>query len=52
MGGLGNVVLNAVGRTLTREAVGRAIKIPKSSCGKKMRIGPKKGSAKGKKGAR
>jgi hypothetical protein len=52
MGGMGNVVVNAVVRTLTRKAVGKAIKTAKSSSGRKRRTGPKKGSAKGKKGAR
>jgi len=48
MGGMGNVVMNAVVRTLTHKAVGKAIKTAKSSSGKKKRTGPKKGSAKGK----
>jgi hypothetical protein len=52
MGGMGNVVVNAVVRTLTRKAVGKAIKTAKPSSGKKKRTGPKEGSAKGKKGAR
>jgi hypothetical protein len=52
MGGIGNVVLNAVVRTLTRKAVGKAMKSAKSSSGKKKRTGPMKGFAKGKKGTR
>jgi len=46
MGGMGNLVVNAVVRTLTRKAVGKAIKTAKSSSGKKMRTGPTKGFAK------
>jgi hypothetical protein len=50
MGGLGNVVANAVVRQLTRKAVGKAMKSAKAAGGKKKRkSGPKKkGSAKGK----
>ena len=47
MGGIGNVVANAVVRTLTREAVGKVMKSAKAAGGKK------KGSANGKRrGAR
>jgi hypothetical protein len=52
MGGLGNVAVNAVVRTLTRRAVGKAMKSAKSASGKRKKGGSKKGSAKGKKGAR
>ena len=52
MGGMGNVVVNAVVRTLTRKAVGKAMKSAKSSSGKKKRTGPKESFAKGKKGTR
>ena len=52
MGGMGNVVVNAVVRTLTRKAVGKAIKTAKSSSGKKRRTAPKKGSARVKQGTR
>ena len=52
MGGMGNVV-NSVVRTLTRKAVGKAMKIAKPASGKSKKPGPKKkDSAKGKKGAR
>ena len=54
MGGMGNVVVNAVVRTLTRKAVGKAMKSARAAGGKKRKPGPKKkGSAKGKqRGAR
>jgi hypothetical protein len=52
MGGMENVVVNAVVRTLTHKAVGKAIKTAKSSSGKKKRTGPKKGSARVKQGTR
>ena len=49
MGGTGNVVLNAVVRTLTRKAVGKAMKCAKAAGGKRKKAGSKKkGSAKGK----
>jgi len=49
---MGNVVVNAVVRTLTRKGVGKAMKSAKAVGGKK-KTGPKKGSAKGKqRGAR
>jgi hypothetical protein len=48
LGGMGDVVVNAVGRTLTRKAVGKAMKIAKPASGKIKKAGPKKGSAKGK----
>jgi hypothetical protein len=49
MGGIGNVVVNAVVRTLTRKAVGKAMKSAKAAGGKKSKTGPKKkGSAKSK----
>jgi hypothetical protein len=35
MGGMGNVVVNAVMRTLTRKAVGKAMKSAKAAGGKK-----------------
>ena len=43
MGGMANVVVNAVVRTLTRKAVGKAMKSAKAAGGKE-----KKGIAKGK----
>ena len=46
MGGIGNVVVNAMVRTLTRKAVGKAMKSAKSASGKRKRTGAKKGSAK------
>jgi hypothetical protein len=46
MGGIGNVVVNAMVRTLTRKAVGKAMKSAKPASGKRKRTGPKKGSAK------
>jgi hypothetical protein len=52
MGGIGNVVVNAVVRTLTRKAVGKAMKSAKSASGKRKKPGSKKGFAKDKKGAR
>ncbi len=53
MGGMGNVVVNAVVRTLTRRAVGKAMKSAKSAGGRKKKPTLKKGSAKGKhRGAR
>jgi hypothetical protein len=52
MGRIGNVVVIGVVKTLTRKAVGKAMKSAKSSSGKKKRTGPKKGFAKGKKGTR
>jgi hypothetical protein len=39
MGGLGNVVVNAVVRTLTRRAVGKAMKSAKSASGKRKKAG-------------
>ncbi len=49
MGGMGNVLVNAVVRTLTRKAVGKAMKSAKPASGKRKKSGPKKkGSAKGK----
>jgi len=42
---MGNVVVNAVVRTLTRKAAGKVIKTARSSSGKKKRAGPEKGSA-------
>jgi hypothetical protein len=52
MGGIGNVVVNAVVRTLTRKAVGKAMKSAKSAGGKRKKARPKKGSAIGKQGSR
>jgi hypothetical protein len=54
IGGMANVVVNAVVRTLTHKAVGKAMKSAKAAGGKKRKSGPKKkGSAKGKRrGAR
>ena len=52
MGGIGNVVVNAVVRTLTRKAVGKAMKSTKSAGGKRKKAGSKKGFAKDKKGTR
>jgi hypothetical protein len=52
MGGIGNVVVNAVVRTLTRKSVGKAMKSAKSAGGKRKKARPKKGSAKGKLGSR
>jgi hypothetical protein len=46
------VVVNAVVRTLTRKAVGKAMKSAKFTIGKRKKAGSKKSSAKGKKGAR
>ena len=40
------MVVNAMVRTLTRKAVGKAMKSAKSASGKRKRTGPKKGSAK------
>jgi hypothetical protein len=51
MGGIGNVVVNTVVRMFTRKAVGRAMQSAKSASGKRKKSGPKKGSAKNKKGA-
>ena len=51
IGGIGNVVVDTVVRMVTRKAVGRAMKSVKSASGKRKKDGPKKGSAKGKKGA-
>jgi hypothetical protein len=45
------VVVNAVVRTLTRKAVGKAMKSVKFTNGKRKKAGSKKSSAKGKKGA-
>jgi hypothetical protein len=45
MGGMGNVVVNAVVRTLTRTAVGKAMKSAKPAGGKKKPGPKKKGSA-------
>jgi hypothetical protein len=39
-------------RMFTRKAVGKAMKSGKSASGKRKKGGPKKGSAKGTKGAR
>ncbi len=39
MGGIGNVVVNAVVRTLTRRAVGKAMKSAKSASGKRKKAG-------------
>jgi hypothetical protein len=52
MGGIGNVVVNTVVRKFTRKAVGKVMKTTKSASGKRKKAGPKKGSAKGRKGAR
>ena len=52
IGGIGNVVVNTMVRMFTRKAVGRAMKSAKSASGKRKKSGPKKESAKGKKGAR
>ena len=38
MGGVGNVIVNAVVRTLTRKAVGKAIKSAKAAGGKKKEV--------------
>ena len=38
MGGMGNVVVNAVVRTLIRKAVGKAIKSTKAAGGKKKEV--------------
>jgi hypothetical protein len=51
IGGTGNVVVDTVVRMFTRKAVGRAMKSAKSASGKRKKDGPKKSSAKGKKGA-
>ena len=51
IGGIGNVVVNTVVRMFTRKAVGRAMKSAKSASGKRKKDNPKKGSAKGNKGA-
>ena len=51
MGGIGNVVVNTVVRMFTRKAVGRAMKSAKAASGKRKKDDPKKGSAKGNKGA-
>jgi hypothetical protein len=51
IGGIGNVVGNTVVRMFTRKVVGRAMKSAKSASGERKQDGPKKGSAKGKKGA-
>ena len=45
-------MVNAVVRTLTRKGVGKAMKAAKSVGGKRKKAAPKKGSAKGKQGAR
>ena len=52
MGGIGNVVVNAMVRTLTRKAVGKAMKSAKSTGGMRKKAGSKKGFAKDKKGTR
>ena len=52
MGGIGNVIVNTVVRTLTRKGVGKAMKTAKSAGGKRKKAGTKKGSAKRKQGAR
>ena len=39
MGGMGNVVVNAVVRTLTRKAVGKAMKSAKAPSGKNKKPG-------------
>ena len=46
------MVVNTVVRMFTRKAVGKAMKSARSASGKIKKAGPKKGSAKGKKGAR
>ena len=43
MGGIGNVVVNAVVRTLTRKAVGKAMKSAKSAGGKRKKGQTKEG---------
>ena len=48
MGGVANVVVNAVVRTLTRKAVGKVMKGAKAAGGKKKSGPKKKGSAKDK----
>jgi len=46
---MANVVVNAVVKTLTHKAVGKAMKSAKAAGGKKRKFGPKKkGLAKGK----
>ena len=50
MGGIANVVVNTVVRTLTRKAVGKAMKSTKSASGKRKKGGHKKGSARVKQG--
>jgi len=52
MGGMGNVVVNTVARMFTRKTVGKAMKTAKPASGKSNKAGRKKGSAKGKIGAR
>ena len=52
MGGIANVVVNTVVRTLTRKAVGKVMKSTKSASGKRKKGGPGKGFAKGKQGTR
>jgi hypothetical protein len=52
MGGLGNVVVNTVVRMFTRQAVEKAMKSAKPASGKRKKAGPKKDSAKDKKGVR
>jgi hypothetical protein len=52
MGGIGNVMVNTVVRMFTRKVVGKAMKSAKPASGKSKNAGPKKGSAKDKKGVR
>jgi hypothetical protein len=52
MGGMGDVVVNAVVRTLTRKAVGKAMKRAKPASGKRKKTRPKKGAAQGKQESR
>ena len=42
MGGIGNVVVNAMVRTLTRKFVGKAMKSAKSAGGKRKKAGPRR----------
>ena len=52
MVGIGNVVVNAVVRTLTRKAVGKSMKRAKPASGKRKKTRPKKGAAQGKQESR
>jgi hypothetical protein len=52
LGGMENVVVNSVVRTLTRKAVGKAMKIAKPASGKRTKARPKKGSVSGKQESR